>query len=42
MNDIILQWVLRLVAKIYKYFNKLVFPYMAYSQNMVKFSCGGF
>ncbi len=33
---------LKLVAEIYKYFNKYVPPYMAYSQNMAKFSCGWF
>ncbi len=31
---------LKLVAEIYKYFNKYVPPYMAYSQNMAKFSYG--
>jgi len=31
---------LKLVAEIYKYFNKYVPPYMAYGQNMIKFSCG--
>jgi hypothetical protein len=40
LNDIILQWVVGLVAKIYKYSNKFVPPCMVYSQNMAKFSCG--
>jgi hypothetical protein len=31
---------LKLVAEIYKYFNKSIPPYMAYNQNMAKFSCG--
>jgi hypothetical protein len=35
-NDIFIQWVLGLVTKIEKYFNKFAPPYMAYSQNMVK------
>jgi heme/copper-type cytochrome/quinol oxidase subunit 1 len=39
-NYIILQWVLGLVTKMYKYFNKFILPYMVYSQNMVKLSCG--
>ncbi len=32
--------VLGFVSKILKYFNKFVSPYMAYRQNMVKFSYG--
>jgi len=42
LNDIILQWVLGFVAKIYKYFNKFVVPYMAYNQNMAKCFYGWF
>ncbi len=40
LNDIILQWVLGFVIKILKYFNKFVCPYIAYNQNMAKFSYG--
>jgi hypothetical protein len=35
-----MQWVLRLLAKTYKYFNNILPPYMAYSQNMIRFSYG--
>jgi len=36
-NGIILQWVLGLVAKIKKYLNKFVLPYMAYNQTWLNF-----
>jgi hypothetical protein len=40
LDYIILQSIIKLVAKIVKYFNKIVLPYMGYSQNMAKFSYG--